>query len=146
MNFGIIPASFAPYMLSLSRIVVGLLFMEHGTGKILNFPPIHEASAKVLGSGLLYFTGTIELVGGALIVLGLFTRPVAFVLAGFMAYAFWGVHYMMGGLYPVLNGGEAAVLYCFAFLYYATAGAGPISVDALAGSPSGSASPALTRN
>ena len=88
MNFGIIPASAAPYMHSLLRIVAGLLFMEHGTGKFFNFPPIQDAMAKALGSGMLYFTGAMEFIGGALILIGLFTRPVAFLLSGFMAAAF----------------------------------------------------------
>ena len=86
-------------------------------------------------TGLLYFTGLVELIGGALIVIGLFTRPVAFVLSGFMAFAFWMVHFRMGGIFPALNGGEPALLYCFVFLYLASAGPGPISVDKGVGAP-----------
>ncbi len=143
MNFGVIPARFAPYLQSILRIMVGLLFLEHGTGKILNFPSIQEAMMKMLGSGMLYFTGAIELIGGVLITLGLFTRPVAFVLSGFMAVAYFLAHFPQG-FFPVLNYGEAAVLYCFAFLYLAAAGAGPLSVDAVA-SGQGARAPALNR-
>ena len=128
MKFSIIPAGCAPYTLSLLRIAVGLLFLEHGTGKLLNFPPIAEAMGKMMGSGMLTFTGTIELVGGALIVLGLFTRIVAFILSGFMAVGYFMAH-LPHGFFPVLNFGEAAALYSFAFLYLAAAGPGPWSVD-----------------
>lgn len=132
MNFAIIPARFAPYLLSLMRISVGLLFLEHGTGKILNFPPIQGMMMKMLGSGMLYFTGTMELVGGLLITIGLLTRPVAFLLSGFMAAAYFMAHFPQG-FFPVMNYGEAAVLYTFAFLFLAAAGAGPLSVDAAMG-------------
>ncbi len=132
MNFSIIPARFAPYVLSLQRIVVGLLFLEHGTGKILNFPPIQAMMLKVLGSGMLYFTGLVELIGGLLITVGFLTRPVAFVLSGFMAFAYFLAHFPRG-FFPLANMGEAAILYCFAFLYLAAAGAGPLSVDAAMG-------------
>jgi putative oxidoreductase len=132
MNFSIIPARFAPQLLSLQRIVVGLLFLEHGTGKIVNFPPIQAMMLKVLGSGMLYFTGLMELVGGLLITVGFLTRPVAFVLSGFMAFGYFMAHFPRG-FFPLANGGEAAILYCFAFLYLAAAGAGPLSVDAAMG-------------
>ena len=128
MNFSIIPARFAPYLQSVTRIVVGLLFMEHGTGKILNFPPIQDMMMKMMPSGMLYFTGLMELVGGLLFTVGFLTRPVAFVLSGFMAAAYFLAHFPQG-FFPVMNMGEAAVLYCFVFLYYAAAGAGPLSVD-----------------
>jgi putative oxidoreductase len=129
MNFSIIPPRFAPYAHSLLRAVVGLLFLEHGTGKILNFPPIHDQMLSMMGSGMLYFTGTLELVGGALILFGLLTRPVAFLLSGFMAAAYFMAH-MPRGFFPLANMGEPAILFCFAFLYLAVAGAGPISIDA----------------
>ena len=131
MNFGIIPASAAPYLHSLLRIVAGLLFLEHGTGKILGFPAL--PGLDKLPIPLLYVTGLLELIGGALILIGLFTRPVAFVLAGFMAVAYWMVHFMMGGPFPAINGGEPAILFCFVFLYLAASGAGPISVDRAVG-------------
>ena len=128
MNFAIIPAKYAPYLLSVLRIVTGLLFLEHGTGKIFNFPPIQEMMQKMMGSGMLYFTGILELVGGALILIGLFTRPVAFVLSGFMAAGYFMAH-LPQGFFPLANMGEPAILYCFVFLYLAAAGAGPWSVD-----------------
>jgi len=131
MNFGIIPARYAPYLLSLLRIVTGLVFMEHGTGKLLHFPVL--PGLDQMPAAAVYGTGTVDLLGGLLILAGLFTRPVAFVLSGFMAAAYWLVHVGMGGIFPVLNGGEPAVLYCFAFLYFAAAGAGPISIDAALG-------------
>ena len=121
---------YTPTMLSVLRIVTGLLFVEHGTQKILGFPPAaqpHGSMPGLMGT-LAAYSGWFELVGGALIILGLFTRPVAFVLAGMMAIAYWGVHFGMGP-YPVNNGGEAAILYCFVFLYLVFAGPGPISVD-----------------
>jgi len=132
MDFAIIPSRFTPHLHALLRIVVGLLFLEHGTGKIFNFPPIHEQMLKVLGSGLFYFTGVIELVGGALILVGLLTRPVAFVLSGFMAFAYFMAHFPRG-FFPLANMGEPAILFCFVFLYFAAAGAGPLSVDAALG-------------
>ena len=119
----------APRALSVLRIVTGLLFVEHGTQKLLGFPPGEHAGAPFEFS-LMGMSGVLELVGGALIVLGLFTRPVAFVLSGMMAVAYWMVHFPQNP-YPVNNGGDAAILYCFVFLYLVFAGAGPISVDAM---------------
>ena len=140
MNFGIIPASFSPILLSVLRIVAGLAFLEHGTGKLLGFPhglPFIDQ----MPTGLLYFTGTMEFVGGLLITLGLFTRPAAFVLSGFMAFAYFMAHFP-ASVFPAINGGEPAVLYCFAFLYFAAVGAGPISVDAALGASAGGRSSA----
>jgi putative oxidoreductase len=111
------------------RIAIGLTFMEHGTGKLLGFPSL--PGLDKLPYGLLLFTGAMELVGGALIVIGLFTRPVAFVLSGFMAFAYFMVHFPMG-LFPATNYGEAAVLYCFAFLYLSAAGPGDWALDRIA--------------
>ena len=85
-----------------------------------------------MGHGLFAFTGVIELVGGALILVGLFTRPTAFVLSGFMAAAYFMAHFP-AGFFPVLNQGELAILYCFVFLDFAAAGAGPWAIDSLAG-------------
>lgn len=123
----VIPARFAPHLLSVLRIAAGLTFLEHGTGKLLGFPAGLPFIDK-MPTGLLYFTGTMELVGGALIVLGLFTRPVAFILSGFMAAAYFMAHFPMS-LFPAINMGEAAVLYCFVFLYIAAAGPGPWAID-----------------
>jgi putative oxidoreductase len=116
-----------PVARSVLRIVTGLLFLEHGTGKLLGFPaglPFIDQ----MPTGLLYFTGTMELVGGLLITIGLFTRPVAFILSGFMAFAYFMAHFPRG-FFPVLNMGELAALYCFVFLYLAVAGPGPIAID-----------------
>jgi len=129
MNFTIIPASFAPILQSVLRIAAGLAFLEHGTGKILGFPAGLPGLDK-LPAAMLYFTGLMELIGGVLIVIGLFTRPVAFVLSGFMAAGYFIAHFPVD-FFPAKNYGEAALLYCFVFLYLAAAGAGPISVDQL---------------
>jgi putative oxidoreductase len=122
----IIPTRWTPYLQSLLRIVTGLLFLEHGTGKLLHFPNL--PGIDQLPHGLLLFTGAMELVGGAMIVVGFLTRPVAFVLSGFMAAAYFMAHFP-AGFFPVLNQGEPAVLFCFAFLYLAAAGPGPLAVD-----------------
>ena len=126
MNVSIIPASWTPSLQAALRIVTGLLFMEHGTGKLLQFPAL--PGLDQMPAGMLYATGLLELVGGALIVIGLFTRPVAFVLAGFMAVAYFMAH-APAGFFPVLNHGELAVMYCFAFLFLAVAGPGRWSID-----------------
>jgi len=123
----ILPRSWAPALHSVLRIVAGLLFLEHGTGKLLGFPAGLPFIDK-MPAGLLYFTGTLELVGGVLIVLGLFTRPTAFVLSGFMAAAYFMAHFPMS-FFPAINYGEPAVLFCFVFLYLAAAGPGPWSID-----------------
>jgi len=121
-------AVWAPRILSIVRIVVALIFMEHGTQKWLNFPALGKPGPEFLSiSG---FGGMLELIGGALLVLGLFTRPVAFLLSGEMAIAYWMSH-APRGLFPVLNGGDAAILYCFIFLYLAFAGGGAWSLDRL---------------
>lgn len=119
---------FSGPLLSVLRIVSALLFMEHGTAKLLNFPPTEMfAQAPETGS-LIWIAGVLELVGGALLALGLFTRPVAFVLSGQMAVAYWMAHASQA-FYPLQNGGESAILFCFVFLYIAAAGGGPWSVD-----------------
>jgi len=117
----------APHALSLLRIAAGLMFLEHGTGKLLGFPAGLPFIDK-MPTGLLYFTGTMELVGGVLIVLGLFTRPVAFILSGFMAAAYFMAHFPVN-FFPAINMGEPAALYCFIFLYLAAAGPGPWAID-----------------
>ena len=123
----VIPQAFAPALQSALRIMTGLVFLEHGTGKLLGFPHGLPFIDK-MPAGLLYFTGAIELIGGTLIVLGLFTRPVAFVLAGFMAVAYFMAHFPMS-FFPAINFGEPAVLYCFVFLFLAAAGPGPWAID-----------------
>ncbi len=123
----ILPRSWAPALLSALRVVSGLLFLEHGTGKLLGFPAGLPFIDK-MPAGLLYFTGSLELAGGLLIVLGLFTRPVAFVLSGFMAAAYFMAHFPQS-FFPAINFGEPAVLFCFVFLYLAAAGPGPWSID-----------------
>jgi putative oxidoreductase len=117
----------SPRMLAVLRIVTALLFLEHGTQKLLDFPPSPNPGPPLLS--LFGFQGIIEIVGGVLLVLGLFTRPVAFILAGDMAVAYWMAH-APRGFFPVLNQGDAAILYCFVFLYLAVAGAGAWSIDA----------------
>jgi putative oxidoreductase len=114
-------------LLALLRIVTGLLFLEHALIKLLGFPPGGKPGLQHVGS-FLWIAGVIELVTSVLVVLGLFTRVAAFVAAGEMAVAYWMVHAKMG-LYPAVNMGEAAILYCFVFLYLAGAGAGAWSVD-----------------
>ncbi len=116
-----------PYALSIVRIMVGLLFLEHGTYKLLGFP--HGPSPMPVFGTLIWVQGVIELVGGALLTLGLFTRPIAFVLAGDMAVAYFMSH-APKSFFPVLNGGDAAILYCFIFLALFVAGPGIWSVDA----------------
>ena len=114
-----------PMLLSILRIVTGFLFIEHGTQKWLLFPGgTTRATVENLGG----IAGIFELVGGALIVVGLFTRPIAFILSGLMAFAYFIAHAPQG-FWPILNKGELAVLYCFVFLYLAAAGGGSLSLD-----------------
>jgi putative oxidoreductase len=119
--------TWAPRLLSVLRIVTGLQFLEHGTQKFLSFP-LRATAAPELTS-LLGVQGCLEIVGGVLIIVGLFTRPVAFILAGDMAVAYFMVHFAKG-FFPALNGGDAAILFCFVFLYLAAAGGGVWSIDA----------------
>jgi putative oxidoreductase len=126
MNNDDIQALWAPRVLSILRIVAALIFMEHGTQKLLGFPPSDSPGPALFSLGGL--AGVLELVGGALLVLGLFTRPVAFILSGEMAFAYWMAH-APDSFFPVLNGGDAAILYCFVFLYLAAAGGGAWSLD-----------------
>ncbi len=119
----------APRVLGILRIVIGFLYMQHGTAKLFGVPHIAMFDNVTLFS-LLGFAGVLELVGGLLILVGLFTRPTAFILSGEMAVAYFMAHAPHGFL-PILNQGELAVLYCFAFLYFAVAGAGAFSADAV---------------
>src|SRR5215831_15165134 len=119
-------ASWSPRMLSVLRIMTGLLFLEHGTQKFLNFPP--RANPGPILFSLSGLQGILELLGGILIVIGLFTRPVAFILAGDMAVAYFMAH-APRGFFPLINGGQLAILFCFVFLYLFVAGGGVWSVD-----------------
>jgi putative oxidoreductase len=115
----------------LLRIVTGYLFLTHGTSKLLGFPHV-AALGNLQVFSLVGLAGVLELVGGVLVLIGLFTRPVAFILSGEMAFAYFMAHGSKGNvLLPMLNGGELAVLYCFVFLFFAAAGAGAWSVDGL---------------
>jgi putative oxidoreductase len=120
-------APWAPQILSLQRIVVGLLFLEHGTSKLLGFPESPMPMPDPLPPMLLA-SAVLELVGGALLTAGLFTRLVAFICAGEMAVAYFMAH-APRGFFPLVNMGEPAILYCFIFLYWAAAGGGPWSAD-----------------
>jgi len=121
--------TWTPRILSVLRIVAGFLFMAHGSAKILHIPEVPNFEHLPLFS-LIGVAGLLELVGGALVMLGLFTRPAAFVLSGEMAFAYFIAHAPHAFL-PLLNKGESAVLYCFLFLYLAFAGGGPWGIDAL---------------
>jgi putative oxidoreductase len=121
------PDRWIPVMLSVLRVITALLFLEHGSQKLLAFPP--AAAGPPLAS-LLGVQGLLELVGGALLVIGLFTRAVAFILSGDMAVAYFMVH-APKSFFPVLNGGDSAILYCFVFLTLAVVGGGALGVDAL---------------
>lgn len=121
-------AVWTPRLLGLLRIVMGLLFLQHGTAKLFGAPHIAMFDGLQLAS-LMGVAGLLEVGGGALLALGLFTRPVAFVLSGMMAVAYFMAHAPKAFL-PILNQGELAVAYCFVFLYFAVAGAGAFSFDA----------------
>lgn len=116
----------APQLLSILRIVAALVYLAHGTSKILAFPP-GPMNPEVLS--LSWISGILELILGTLLALGLLTRPAAFLVSGHMAFAYFIAHYPRS-FFPVLNGGDAAVLLSFLFLYIAAAGPGPWSVDA----------------
>jgi putative oxidoreductase len=115
-----------PYLQSALRIVAAFIFLMHGTQKLFAYP----GGARAPLMSLLGAAGAIELVGGSLLLLGLFTRPVAFVLAAEMAVAYFRTYAPRGG-WPILNGGELAVLFCFLWLFFWAAGPGPLSLDAL---------------
>ena len=121
-------AAYAPYMLSITRIMAGLLFLAHGTQKFLAFPGGERAGAGWDFSSAGHYAGAIELVTGALIAIGLFTRPAAFLASGTMAFAYFLAH-APRDFFPINNGGDAAILYCFLFLYFVFAGPGPLSLD-----------------
>lgn len=129
MNLDAIGTTWAPRALALLRIVSGYLFLLHGSAKLLHVPHVPMFDNLPVMS-LIGFAGVLELVGGALLVVGLFTRPTAFVLSGEMAVAYFMGHASKGqALLPLMNGGESAVLFCFIFLFIFAAGAGAFSID-----------------
>ena len=119
----------APRVLSVVRIVAGLIFLAHGTQKLLGFP---ASDMNPPMFSIFWFAGLIELVAGTLITIGLFTRPAAFIASGTMAFAYFIAHAPQN-FFPALNGGDAAILYCFFFLYLVFAGPGSWSIDAQRG-------------
>jgi putative oxidoreductase len=124
---------YAPYLLAALRVVAGLLFIAHGVVKLFGFPPDAAPGQQELLS-LLGIAAVIEVVTGILIVLGLFTRAAAFLASGEMAVAYWMAHAPLS-LFPAVNGGDAAILFCFVFLYVAAAGPGAFSLDGLLRKP-----------
>ncbi len=123
----------APRMLSVLRIMTALLFIQHGTQKMFDFPPTDSlARAPFELVSLMGLAGVLEFFGGILVLVGLFTRPVAFILSGQMAVAYFMAH-APRSFFPAVNEGDAAILYCFIFLYLVFAGPGPWSVDAMRG-------------
>jgi putative oxidoreductase len=132
MTNGIIPASWSGPLLSVLRIFTGLLFLCHGTQKLFAWPVANDWFKDLQIFSLMGLAGVLEVVGGILIVLGLFTRLTAFVLSGMMAVAYFMAHAGQG-FWPIANGGELAILYCFIFLYMAAAGGGSWSLDAKRG-------------
>jgi putative oxidoreductase len=116
---------FRPYILSILRIVIGLLFLQHGLSKVFNFPAPSPVPSL---SGLLILAAFLETVGALFFLVGAYTRIVAFILSGEMAFAYFMAH-APRAFYPLVNGGELAVIFCFIFLYFAFAGGGPLSVD-----------------
>lgn len=121
----------SPFLLSLLRIIAAFLFMQHGAEKLFGYPGgsfelIPSAKLFTLAPGL---AGIIEFGGGFLLLIGLFARPAAFIMSGEMAFAYFMVHFQHNHTYPILNGGDLAVLFCFTFLYLSAAGPGPFSLD-----------------
>jgi len=121
-----IEGRWAPQALSLLRIVAAVLFLQHATGKLFDFPPIGMHPPAM---SLFWIAGVIEIIGSLLLIVGLASRPVAFLLSGEMAIAYWMVHAPVS-TFPLLNHGESAILFCFIFLLIAAAGPGPWSLDA----------------
>ena len=125
-------SKYEPYLLSVLRIVAGLLFLEHGMQKLLHIPPMPASMLAAVPPNfipVIMAAGFIELIGGAFITVGAFTRIAAFICSGEMAIAYWLVHVARGGLFPAVNGGDAAILFCFVFLFIAAAGPGPIALS-----------------
>jgi len=128
MSVGIIPETWMGHIHALLRVVTGLLFLEHGTAKLFKFPYTEAFKGSVQLVSFNGLTAELELVGGILIIIGLFTRVTAFVLAGMMAVAYFMAHAPQS-FFPIVNMGDLAILFCFVFLYLASAGAGPYSLD-----------------
>lgn len=118
----------SPFLLSVLRIVAAFVFMQHGAQKLFGFPGA-SGHANVQLFSLMGLAGVLELFGGGLLLLGLFTRPIAFILSGEMAFAYFMVHYKMNHIWPILNHGNEAVLFCFLFLYLSAAGGGAFGLD-----------------
>ena len=127
MNFFNGAARWQSEALAILRIVTGLTFMAHGVIKLFGFPEGATPGQQEIMS-LMGLAGILETVGGALIIVGLFTRPTAFILSGMMAVAYFKAHFPQGP-YPAVNGGDAAILFCFVFLYLVTSGPGAWSLD-----------------
>ena len=123
----LIDTRYSEKALALLRIVASVLFIEHATSKLFNFPPFPGGALPPTGS-LFWIAGVIELIGGLLLLFGLLSRPVAFLLSGEMAVAYFMIH-APKSTFPMLNGGEGAILFCFIFLFIAAAGPGEWSVD-----------------
>jgi putative oxidoreductase len=123
--------SSAPYLLSILRIVAAFLFLQYGTAKLFAFPaPLLPGGRTAPLTSLIGVAALLEFVGGTLLLMGLFTRPVAFVLAGEMAVAYFKAHAPQG-FWPLFTGGVPSILFCFIWLYISAAGPGPLSLDAL---------------
>ena len=123
--------SFSPYLLSILRIVAAFLFVQVGSAKLFGFPaPVMPGGGTAPLLSQVGIAGALEVFGGGLLLLGLFTRPVAFLLSGEMAFAYF-IGHAGNGFWPVLNGGTDAAFYCFLFLFFSAAGAGPWSLDAM---------------
>jgi putative oxidoreductase len=138
--------SWAPYLLSVLRIITAFLFMQVGTAKLFAFPAaVMPGGGTAPAGSLAWYAGVLETFGGALILVGLFTRPVAFLLSGEMAIAYFHGHAPQG-LWPVLNGGGPAIMFCFVYLYLSAAGGGPWSLDAFRTSRRPFVDPASSRS
>ena len=122
---------YSPYVLALLRIVAAYMFILHGTAKFWEFPISMTGGNGAVGDPMMIVGGVIEIVGSILLILGLFTRPTAFILSGQMAYAYFFMHVAGKGnlLFPIVNGGELALLYSVVFLYFVFSGAGACALD-----------------
>ena len=129
-NIGAKWPAWAPQLLSVLRIVAAVMFMQAGTVKLFGWPMAMPDGSTAAMMSQVWIGAVLELVGGALLIVGLFTRPVAFILSGEMAVAYWQFHAPQA-FWPVVNQGQPAILYCFIWLYISAAGAGPWSLDAL---------------
>ena len=126
---------YSTYFYALLRIVTGFLFVWHGTQKLLGYPPSQGGGGMTAQTAI---AGSIELLGGFLIMIGLFTSIAAFLASGLMAFAYFLVHFSFGAFLPIVNRGELAVLYCFVFLYIASRGSGVWSVESMFRGPKAS--------